>query len=310
MTDTTKDTGAEEFDIIETDTLPTEDEKQAAAEAAEDDADDERLSDSQDDLDDDIAEGKGKNRDRRLKRRELQKRAKEASERELDYLRQQNAEITRRLQAVEGHAISTNEQTLDGRLQQALREAQQAETIMARAAEAGNGDDMVAAMRIRDESIASAQQLHAAKQQMAQAREQVSRPQVDPRVAGYASEWLQANPWYDASGRDEDSRITKAIDDGMTRDGYDPSSRDYWVELTRRVSARVGDDGAAATTQRRKAPPTGNGREHAPSSTRKEVYVTPERKAAMIDAGHWDDPIKRNQMLKAYQAYDKQGSAR
>jgi hypothetical protein len=49
----------------------------------------------------------------------------------------------------------------------------------------------------------------------------------------------------------------------------------------------------------------GNTREHAPVSTKKEVYVTPARKQAMMDAGVWDDPVKRTQMLKAYQAYDK-----
>jgi hypothetical protein len=29
----------------------------------------------------------------------------------------------------------------------------------------------------------------------------------------------------------------------------------------------------------------------------------------MIEAGIWDDVSRRNQMLKAYQAYDKNGSA-
>ena len=49
----------------------------------------------------------------------------------------------------------------------------------------------------------------------------------------------------------------------------------------------------------------GNTREHAPQSTKKEVYVTPDRKQAMIEAGYWDDPVKRTQMLKAYQAHDR-----
>jgi hypothetical protein len=49
----------------------------------------------------------------------------------------------------------------------------------------------------------------------------------------------------------------------------------------------------------------GNTREHVPQSTKKEVYVTPDRKQAMIEAGYWDDPVKRNQMLKAYQAHDR-----
>ena len=49
----------------------------------------------------------------------------------------------------------------------------------------------------------------------------------------------------------------------------------------------------------------GGSRENVPASTRKEVYVTPERKQAMIDAGAWEDPVKRARMLKAYQAYDR-----
>ena len=313
MADTITENDGDEFDIIETDTIPAAGEdKGAAAEDADDDdeTDDERLADSQDDLDDDIEESKTKNRQKRVKRRELQRRAKENADRELEFLRQQNAEMMRRLQAVEGHAISTNEQSIDARYQQVLNEVRQAEHIMARAAEAGNGDDMIAAMRIRDEAMATAQQLQARKQQVAQAREQVSKPQIDPRVTNYAAEWISANPWYDPNGRDEDSRITKAIDDGLVREGYDPASRTYWEELTRRVAARVGDDGAADARPKRKAPPTGNGREHAPASTRKEVYVTPDRKAAMIEAGIWDDPVARNRMLKAYQEYDKQGSAR
>jgi hypothetical protein len=69
------------------------------------------------------------------------------------------------------------------------------------------------------------------------------------------------------------------------------------------------DDAPAAGTPRRKAPPQGQTREYAPTSTRKEIYVTPERKQAMIEAGIWDDVSRRNQMLKAYQAYDKNGSA-
>jgi hypothetical protein len=122
---------------------------------------------------------------------------------------------------------------------------------------------------------------------------------------------MQANPWYNPQGADDDSAIVNAIDAAMTAQGYDPTSRAYWEELTRRVAARVNEDGSDTrqSAPRRKAPPQGTTREHAPTSTRKEVYVTPERKAAMIEAGIWDDPVARNRMLKAYQAYDKQSSA-
>jgi hypothetical protein len=50
----------------------------------------------------------------------------------------------------------------------------------------------------------------------------------------------------------------------------------------------------------------GSGREHAPSSTRKtEVYVSPDRKQALIDAGVWDDPVLRTKYVKRYQEYDR-----
>lgn len=311
MTDKITETD-EEFDIIEG-TPPEDDAKHEEQDDAEDgddaeDEGDERLAESEDDHEDEIS---NQSRKRRLKRREVQKRAKENAQRELDMLRHTNAELLRRVSAIEGHTLQTNEQGIDQRLQQTLHEIRQAESIMARATEAGNGDDVVAAMRIRDEAMSRAQQLQYNKQQMAQVREQAAQPQADPRVQNYAQEWMQANPWYNPRGGDDDSSVVNAIDASMTAQGYDPTSRAYWEELTRRVAARVADDGGNAreAAPRRKAPPQGGTREHAPTSTRKEVYVTPERKAAMIEAGVWDDPVARNRMLKAYQAYDKNGSA-
>ena len=194
-----------------------------------------------------------------------------------------------------------------------MADVRQAEAIIAKATEAGNGEDVVAAMRIRDQAIAEAQQLENAKQQFEQARkQQAAPPAANPQVVNYAKEWMQANPWYDPSGRDRDSALTKAIDNELASEGYNPASREYWEELTARVAEAIGGDDAPAQTAskpRRKGPPTGNTREHAPVSTKKEIYVTPERKQAMIEAGVWDDPVMRQRYLKAYQAYDN-GSAR
>jgi hypothetical protein len=142
-------------------------------------------------------------------------------------------------------------------------------------------------------------------------------------VASLAQEWIAANPWYDPNGRDEESRITKAIDDGLIRDGYDPTQPEYWQELTGRVSRRLNgsasrdDDGdeeprrrtaSKDAEPRRRVVPSGSGREHASEATRKEVSVTPERKAAMVEAGVWDDPKLRNRYLKSYQKYDRQSN--
>ena len=296
----------EENDDEELIAVEEEPDQTEADEGDEDDDEDARLSESQDDLDD---EASSRNRKKRTKRRDLQKAAKENAQREIRALREQNDLLMRRMQAVEGNALTQNVNAIDQRLNEAISEAQQAERIVARAVEAGNGDDVVTAMRMRDEAKERAGQLYAAKQQVESAKTQMSQPTVDPRVTNLAQEWIKANPWYDPQGRDEDSAITKAIDNQLVREGYDPASYEYWTALTERVSARIGSSDAAPSRDigapKRKAPPMGNTREHAPVSTKKEVYVTPARKQAMIDAGVWDDPTKRNQMLKAYQAYDR-----
>jgi hypothetical protein len=36
-----------------------------------------------------------------------------------------------------------------------------------------------------------------------------------------------------------------------------------------------------------------------------EVYIDPERKKAMQEAGVWDDPKLRQQMLKRYHQFDR-----
>jgi hypothetical protein len=272
---------------------------------------DARLAESEDDHEDDVTSGT--NRERRRKRRDTQKRAREAAQRELEHLRNTVAVLSQRVAATENHAVATNVQTLEQRLAQAQAEVQQAERIIAAATEAGNGNDVVAAMRIRDEAMSHARQLADAKTHFAQQRQQAAQPQVDPQVVSYAKEWMEANPWYDPQARDRDSALTKGIDNELVREGFNPGTRVYWEELTARVSEALGEgDGApssSAPRPRRKAPPTGNTREHAPSSTKKEIYVTPERKQAMIEAGVWDDPVKRQSLLRAYQAFDN-GSAR
>jgi hypothetical protein len=317
MTDNTlteQDGGDDE--LIPVETLPEGDNAPLAADAAddaadeEDDGDDSRLAQSEDDHEDDIAASG--NRDRRRKRREIQKKARDNAQRELEMLRRTVADLSQRVAQNETSTANATAETLGYNLEQqlarAINEVQQAENVIAAATEAGNGADVVAAMRIRDQAKDQAQQLYAAKQQVEQQRQQAAVPQVAPEVISHAREWMEANPWYDPQGRDRDSALTKNIDAQLVREGYDPRSRVYWEELTGRVAGALGgsEDGnsQAAASPRRKAPPTGNTREHAPVSTKREIYVTPERKQAMIEAGVWDDPVRRQSMLRAYQSYD------
>jgi len=307
MADVLSEKDDDEIVVIETDGADQAEQAEGRADEDDDDGEDEsRMGMSEDDSEDEIVDRTKKNRDTRIKRRQLQKAAKERADRELAYLRQQNADLMRRMSAVEGNTLTQNAAGVQQHLQQALAEARQAEQIMARAIEAGNGEDAATALRIRDEAKERASQLSAYKNRFEAAAKEATAPRADPRVTNYAQQWLSANEWYDPAGRDEDSAITKAIDNALAREGWDPASAEYWHELTRRVANRIGDgDDAPARTAKRKAPPTGSGREYAPPSTKNEVVVTPERKAAMIDAGVWDDPVARKRYLKAYQEYDR-----
>jgi hypothetical protein len=310
MSDTKPEIDDEE--LIPVETMPEDDKEPEDDQSVddEDDGEDERLATSEDDSDAEISERTKTNREQRKKRREVLRKAKEADRLRIEMLQRQNQEMLQRLAAIEGTAHQSAVQTLEQKIAATRAEIQQAEYVIAKATEAGNGDDVVAAMRMRDQAMASAQQLEYAKQQATQTR----APQVNPQVVNYAKEWMQANPWYDPQARDRDSALTKGIDAELAREGYDPASRDYWEELTARVADAFGDGDSSPAQKtserpRRKAPPTGQTREHAPQSTKREIYVTPERKAAMIDAGIWDDPARRTQMLKAYQAYDKSSAS-
>jgi hypothetical protein len=99
----------------------------------------------------------------------------------------------------------------------------------------------------------------------------------------------------------------------MAKDGFDPRTEDYWDELRKRAARRLPDkfgetDKPVAKEPRnpRGGPTVGSGREHAPTSTRKEIYISPERKQALVDAGVWDDPVLRQKYVKRYAEYDRQ----
>ena len=300
----TDNTLKDEDELIPVETPPEEDEEDSKAEndaGDDDDDEDDRLAESDEDNDEEIRTSRNKRRN--LRRRDVHRRAKETAEQKIQFLEQQNAEMLRRLSSVEGHALNSNAQTLDERLAKAQRDIQQAEHFIAKATEAGNGEDVVAAMRIREQAAAEAQQLQQARYQFDEARKQSTTPQVNPAVVNYAKEWMSANSWYDPSGRDRDSALTKAIDNEIVQEGYNPATREYWEELTARVADALGE-GNPAPKPKRRGPPTGNTREHAPVSTKREIYVTPERKQAMIEAGVWDDATLRQRYLKAYQSYD------
>jgi hypothetical protein len=267
--------------------------------------------DDDDDDDGDTDEERAAIRERRrLEKKERKERQQKAIGRdkvELNFLRQRNDELERRMMALETNTQKMSMGDIDRQIQEAVNEADTAERIIAKAVEAGNGDDVAKALKFRDQAIAKANQLHMAKQQQQQGQQR-QQPGIDKAVEHFASEFMESNKWYDPQGRDEDSAIVLAIDGKLAQEGYDPRTEEYWDELQTRIEKRLPEKFARQEKPARKptgGPAVGSGREHAPSSTRKEIYISPERKAAMQEAGVWDDPVLRSRYIKRYAEYDK-----
>ncbi len=290
--------------------------------------DDKRIANSdEDDLDPENPDATDAEREairerRRQEKQERKMRRDEAIKRdklELDFLRKRNDDLERRLTAQEQRAHQADLRGFDAEITRAQQEAEMAEKVIAKAVAAGNGDDVAQALKYRDAAVQRAQQLAWQKQQAAQ---RPAPAPADDIAMEHAKAFLADNKWYDPQGRDEDSAIVLAIDQGLHRDGYNPQTSEYWDELRNRASRRLPERFGAARNDRntspretreertpRGGPAVGSGREHAPATTRKEIYVSPERKQALIEAGVWDDPVLRMKYVKRYAEYDRTNKA-
>lgn len=302
----------EEYVVSET---PVEEE--VDQEASAEDEGDERLADS-DEGDEEPANGRKaltpeEKRAQRQQRKFRRRAAIEHKERELAFLRAENDEFKRRLHAIERKTVEFDKQVVDQRLHEANTEVETIEKIIAKAVEQGAGEDVAKALAIRDQLLNKQKQLKQLREYSD--KQAAQQPKQDPRVAAYAKEWIGANDWYDPKGKDEDSAIVQIIDKRLAAEGYNPASEEYWMELDNRVAKRLphrygNEEAAAPKAAKRGGPPVGGKREYAAPSTRKEVYISPERKQALIDAGVWDNPDLRQKYIRRYADYDRNNSSR
>lgn len=312
LEDDDKDLDQEKDEYVVVEQEPEAASKEAADDDHDDDDDESTLkADDEGDSDDEREAIRERRRQEKKERKERREKAIGRDKLELNFLRQRNDELERRMMALESQSNKYAVNDIDRQIQEAISEAETAERIIAKAVEAGNGEDVAKAMRYRDHAVAKAQHLNQLKGQ----QEQAAKPQqqgMAQEVMTYAKEFMANNKWYDPAGGDEDSAIVLAIDARLSKEGYDPRTEEYWEELQDRVEKRLPDRFETRAKPARKpmgGPAVGSGREHAPTSTKKEIYISPERKAAMQEAGVWDDPVLRQRYIKRYAEYDRANKA-
>lgn len=310
---------SEVFEVVETDQSG----KPVQLGKSEDEGDeDERLT-SEDEGADEGQPDSGKpvrRRETHAERRERHRKARERDERERNFLRREVQRLGQKTELLESVVGRNRVEGLDERLNEELQRAEQAERIEAAAIKANNGEDAVKARRIREEALAKARQLYDEKQQLSRTAPNNQPVPNLPPYAGHVKQFVEDKPWFSFNSADPDNAVVMALDNQVASEGYDPMSPEYWAELDRRVKERLphkfgsvddsrqddaDDDEPPQRRTTRKGPPVGAGRTHVPETTRTQVYISPERKQAMIDAGVWDDPQLRQRYVKRYAEWDR-----
>lgn len=268
---------------------------------------DERLSDSRNEDEDGRRDAK---RSERQRRKQNQRFARDKTREEMQWLVQQNQSLQQRLENIENQTLNFQRGSLDQNYQQALHGVTEAESQLAKAIEIGDGARVPELLRQRDRAMAEAAHINRVKESVSTAV-----PKNDSVVNMKARQWAAENPWFNASGNDPDSAIAKTVDASLVAEGFDPTTDRYWDELDRRVSKYLPhhftDDAEesynGAQRPGRRSPPVGGSRGTTPGKT--QVYLSTERVNALKDAGAWDDPVKRDNMLRRFAEWDRNNKA-
>jgi len=278
---------------------------------------------SQDEIDDDEAAEEGETaeereairearREERKLKKELKKQRDISAKNKIQALERRNAELAERLAKVENTAASYQFAQLDKAIEDEATRVEYAKMKMVQAAQA---NDVAAQMDYLEQLTDAKQRLNQAQHYKKQQVEQAKTPkqnvpdELNQEVQQNATKWLKKNSWYDPQARDTDSRIAKVIDQELVADGWDPSDPEYWDELDSRLSSRLPHryTSKGGEKKARNAGPTASSRvANTTSSKPGMITLSRERVSAIKDAGAWDDIEKRNKMIRAYAAYDRQ----
>lgn len=279
-------------------------------------------------------EDKRARRKRERKAQHIRQRvAAQAKDRTINSQVEQIHQLIQRVNRLEGRSTSVDVNLIQNQLNSVEQQQRDAKSTLAALAKAEDWAGVAEVTDIQHQLRDQQRHLKAALQQVqqggpqhteqhaqAEQRSQQQRESVrapSATTVALAESWAEEHNWYDPKRNPEDTAIVTAIDSVVSREGFDPETPEYWEELTRRVQKRLPhrfNKGAGAQVET----PTGKGPKMTPASQTggnthrtlrpNEVYISPARKAAMKEAGIWDDPKRRSKMLKTYAEYDKQNA--
>lgn len=273
-----------------------------------------------------------KRRETGKERRARQKAHIARREKELTLYRIRNEELERQFSQLSARVSKGEQITISQAISTVEAQIAEAKRLEADAIKAHDGESAVEARDVKVALEGKRDRLLVAKDRAAKVTTTSKTPPPEMRQA---LSWIEANKdWYDPKGSNEDSALASAIEDRMVKEGkFDPASEEFWQELDKRLikrgikKATAADDGeevedgeedvapVKAAKSNGKAPPKKAGGPKVTIGGEKrtlkanEVYIDPGRKQAMKDAGVWDDPKLRQDMLRRYHAFDRDARA-
>lgn len=251
-------------------------------------------------------------RERRRQERQDKKKYRQEKEdsykREIDGLRRQLAEVNEWKNTVEHRRVQAGIGQLDKSIKDATEAIEVAKQAIREATETQNGAALVDAQELYYAARKRAEDLSKLRQSFNQRAQQRPQQNIDPMVVKQAQGWMKNKEWYDPSGQDSDSRVVLTLDNALAEEGWDPRTPEYWTELDERVKKYLphrASEVYTSTTRSRKSITGGSGQSGSSSIPQGSYRLSPERVRAMKEAGMWDDPEKRKNMIKRYMDLDK-----
>lgn len=260
--------------------------------------------------DQEAEERRERNRKRRTENKERRKEYVESLKRELAARDAVINDLVTRVSSVERTATSSQIVQLDNAISEAEAQYKELQEINRKAIEQANGEVAVAAQDRMFAIRNRYSQLVDIKKNMG--RQAAQPTALDPRVKKNGDAWHEKNRWFNPSGDDMDSRIALTIDAQLANEGWSPSTTEFWDELDSRIKKYLphrSGMGYSEKKTRQSSSPVSGGRES--TGTAGATYkLSKARVDALMDAGIWDDPVKRADAIKRYQQLDKENGSK
>jgi hypothetical protein len=266
---------------------------------------------------DDDDELRAAKRNRRRAKKDLVRKTNQEKDVKLQSLQRENEEFRKRLGQLERNTKAEQLTRIDKNFEDAQVRLEYAKMKLSEATSNNDGQAMVEAQTLwqnsQDEMRQLAHMKHQVDQELKRPQQNVQIP--DPEVQRNAAEWMRRNNWYKPDANDTDSRVAKKVDELMVTQGWNPSDPDYWDELDSRLQKELphrynrDNDEEIRNVRRPRNSVTSSGREASAAyggSNRSQFVISPDRVKAMKDAGAWDNPVRKAKMVQEFIKFDRQ----